>query len=98
MLLLHNNIYRDFLHKTKNPQKEDSLMKNVFDIILENFQLILTALFCLLICFMTGQFGWALIFGIIFGIVLILIFISYWKERRARNSYQHKFRKWTRGK
>lgn len=94
MLLLHNNIYRDFLHKTKNPQKEDSLMKSVFDIILENFQLILTALFCLLICFMTGQFGWALIFGI----VLIVIFISYWKERRARNSHQHKFRKWTRGK
>ena len=98
MLLLHNNIYRDFLHKTKNPNKEDSLMKSIFDIILENFQLILTALFYLLICFMTGQFGWALIIGIIFEIVLLVIFISYWKERRARNSNQHKFRKWTRGK
>ena len=73
-------------------------MKSIFDIILENFQLILTALFCLLICFMTGQFGWALIIGIIFEIVLLVIFISYWKERRARNSNQHKFRKWTRGK
>lgn len=73
-------------------------MKSIFDIILENFQLILAALFCLLICFMTGQFGWALIIGVIFGIVLIIIFVACWKERRARNRRQHEFRKWTRGK
>lgn len=73
-------------------------MKSIFDIILENFQIVLTALFCLLVCFMTGQFGWALIIGIIFGIVLIVIIVACWKERRARNRRQHEFRKWTRGK
>ena len=73
-------------------------MKSIFDIILENFQIILTALFCLLVCFMTGQFGWALIIGIIFGIILLIIFIAHWKEKRARNRRQHEFRKWTRGK
>lgn len=88
---------RDFA-QGKNLKKEDSLMKNIFDIILENFQIVLTALFGLLVCFMTGQFGWALIIGIIFGIIMLIVFIASWKERRDKNKRQHEFRKWTRGK
>lgn len=70
-------------------------MKNIFDIILENFQLFLTGLFCLLICFMKGQFGWALIIGIVMIIVLLVIVVIYWRDKRDS---KRNFKKWTRGK
>lgn len=70
-------------------------MKNIFDIILENFQLFLTGLFCIFICLLTGQFGLALIVGIILAIVCIIICIACWKDK---HNSSNNFKKWTKGK
>ena len=88
---------RDFA-QGKNLKKEDSLMKNILWIILENFQPILGGLFFVVLCLLTGQFGWALIVGVMTLVTAVAIVLIYWKDYKKRNSRQHEFRKWTRGK
>lgn len=88
---------RDFA-QGKNLKKEDSLMKNILWIILENFQPILGGLFFVFLCLLTGQFGWALIVGIMTFIAAVAIVLIYWKDYKRRNSRQNDFKKWTKGK
>ena len=73
-------------------------MKNILWIILENFQPILGGLFFVVLCLLTGQFGWALIIGIMTLIAAVAIVLIYWKDYKRRNSRPNDFKKWTKGK
>ena len=73
-------------------------MKNILWIILENFQPILGGLFFVFLCLLTGQFGWALIVGVMTLITTVAIVLIYWKDYKRSNSRRNDFKKWTKGK
>lgn len=77
-------------------------MKNIFGIILENLQIILCWLFITLMFFVSGQFGWALIAGIVTVITTVVIIVLNWKDYKRRDNLRrirkNDFKDWTRGK
>lgn len=77
-------------------------MKNIFGIILENLQIILCWLFITFMFFVSGQFGWAFIAGIVTGITTVVIIVLNWKDYKRRDNLRrirkNDFKDWTRGK
>lgn len=73
-------------------------MNKFLEIILEYFQPILLGLFAIMCCMMNGQFGWALIIGILTGIAFIILLVIAIKENKKYQKRKNDFRKWTKGK
>lgn len=73
-------------------------MNKFLEIILEYFYPTLLGLFLVLVCMMTGQFGWALIIGVLTGITFVILLVIAIKENKKYQKRKNDFRKWTRGK
>lgn len=79
MLLLHNNIYKDFCTRQKSKERGLTNEKYFMDY-LRKLQPILGGLFFVFLCLLTGQFGWALVIGVMTLVAAVAIVLIYWKD------------------